>query len=335
MLLSNFEYWHNHKLDRQEQEISKARDDDDYRPDLSLWIYKSAGDLTEDLLGEYGRDNILKSVQVLIDSGFVITRADTKDHFSRTRFFQLVPDTVNQALRNLEIEAVKRDPGIESRKIDSRKSKFSSSKKTRPSTVGNQGFEGLKNDSLPYTEVTSSEGTSSETTSSSAQGSFDMTLTPGDEEDLDPVSMALAKYVVATPAEEKRIVDLARAADETLTVEEIAVAINLSIPGKTPVQHVNYFAAAVPKLISSRRWRMMADELRRETAKQAEFEEQELPVPPEPDAGQIAQHERWLAERCPFCAGTGTVGIQNDRSSCGVCRGSGKKLQVQQESRPA
>lgn len=98
MLLANFEYWHNIKLGQSEQEVNKARDNERYSPNLSLWVYKSADDLTADLLGEYGRNKVLTGVSHLIDLGYVVAKPDSKDRFNRGRYFLLKPDVVNSAL---------------------------------------------------------------------------------------------------------------------------------------------------------------------------------------------------------------------------------------------
>ena len=62
---------------RVEQEIARRRRSN-YKPDLSLWVYKSAPDLMDDLLGEYSWSNILSAVEVLIDLGFLKMRGDAK-----------------------------------------------------------------------------------------------------------------------------------------------------------------------------------------------------------------------------------------------------------------
>jgi hypothetical protein len=262
MLLSDFEYWHNYRLDRVDQEIARARDNDEYKPDLSLWVYKSAPDLIEDLLGEYGRNSILVAVELLLELGFVITRSDPKDSFSRTRFFQFVPDAVNEALRGWESslgkDATATGPAP-SLKTNSRQFESKRSAENKPSGVRKQIDGDTKGDALPYTEITSSEITSS--SSSEPQGSLAMELMPNDDE-ADLVGKALAAFVAASLEEEKRVIELAWAADPTLTAEEVALAVTLSVPAKVVVQHVNYFFSAVPKLIASRRWRMVSEERR-------------------------------------------------------------------------
>lgn len=143
MLLADFEYWHNYKLDLSEEEIARQRDDPTYRADLSLWVYKSTQDLVDDLLGFYRRDTVLKSVKLLEALEFVRTSSDPKNPFNKTRFFLFMPTQVNAALDMLHPGRIKAGQEIHSsRKIDSRQTK-------------NRLSHSRKIDSLPYKETTS------------------------------------------------------------------------------------------------------------------------------------------------------------------------------------
>lgn len=135
VLLSNFEYWHNYKLDRREQEIAHGEDDPNYKPDLSLWVYKSTNDFVTDMLGLYKRDTVLKALKLLESLDFIHIQPDPKNPFNKTRFFMFRPERVNERLEEIH----------SSRKIDSRKTE-------------NRLSPSRKIDSLPYIEITSREG---------------------------------------------------------------------------------------------------------------------------------------------------------------------------------
>lgn len=137
MLLADFEYWHNVKLAGEEEEIRKARDQPGYVPNLSLWVYKSADDLTTDLLGEYGRNKVLGGVALLLTMGFLITRPDNRNNFSKGRWFLLQPDTVNAAL-------ISNGLLLNDRQF-----------KKGPSTVYKGDSTGLKRDHIIRKEITS------------------------------------------------------------------------------------------------------------------------------------------------------------------------------------
>lgn len=98
MLLNHFAYWHDTKLNNISQEIARAQDDTRHKADLSLWTYKSADELQCELLGEYGRNKILAGIQHLVALGFLVSKPDKNNKFSRRRYFQLKPEKVNAAL---------------------------------------------------------------------------------------------------------------------------------------------------------------------------------------------------------------------------------------------
>lgn len=126
MLLANFEFWHNGKLEGMSIEQTRSRDDRKYVSTLTTWVYRNTDDLMTGLLGMYKRNSVLAAITRLVELGFIRTQTDPKNPFSKTRFFELQPSKVNDALDF--------HSGL---KKDSRQSTF------KPS-------QSLKRDSLPY-----------------------------------------------------------------------------------------------------------------------------------------------------------------------------------------
>lgn len=281
MLLANFEYWHNVKLDQSEQEIAKARDNPDYKPDLSLWFYKSSADLEQDLLGCYARKAILKAVTWLIERGYVEWKSDPKNVMSRTRFFQFKPDRVNADLMVR--------PGIpDSPKRDSRQSQKGSSGKAAKegrTTVPKGTLDGPERDFLPYTEITHSEITSSSSFPSEVGNVTD-------EEDLTPLSDAIAEFVVATPGQIGEILRVVRLQNPDLSAADVAVAVPLSVPPNYSVKMWKYFSTALPGVVTSTRY---LQELRRAQNSRAQESAQSDPY----RRDRLGLIERLLAVRNP------------------------------------
>lgn len=240
MLLANFEYWHNFKLDQCEQELALAREDPEYKPDLSLWFYKSAADLQADLFGLFGRKAILDAVTFLIACGFVEAKEDSRNSMNRTRYFRLKPEVINEKVGTF----------TESSKLNSRQFKKApsakSAKKTR-SKVQRNTLDGSAMNSLPYTEITPQRLQSSSSSSSSG-------IPKEEEEDLTPLSERLAQFVVATPAQVKEIFERARDVDPSLNATEIALAASIAVPPGHTVKFWKYFVTAVPNAIQSTRY---------------------------------------------------------------------------------
>lgn len=161
LLLNNFEFWHDIRLKQIEQERLRAATDDEYRPNLDTWIYKSLQDLGADLLDLYKRDKILEGVALIEKLGFVETRSNPRNAYDRTKQFRFLPEPVQQIIN----EFTETEPQLRtSRKPDPRLSR------NRPSTVDKSTLQGRKTDSL-LTENTLSKNTENQRTLSGSSSS--------------------------------------------------------------------------------------------------------------------------------------------------------------------
>ena len=100
-LLSNFEYWNNVRISQIEQERARKRANQDYRENLTFWIYKAGNDLTSDLLGLYGVSKIYKSLEILTRLGFVEDRPNDGPGLNRTHQFLFQQAAVQKAVDSL------------------------------------------------------------------------------------------------------------------------------------------------------------------------------------------------------------------------------------------
>lgn len=104
-LLSVFQYWHEVKLASREQArahnaaASAAGQSPDQ--DESCWVYKSAEELVDDLLGMYKDKSVRAALKKLIDAGFIQQRRNPRFQFDNKPQYLFVVDKVQEGVAKM------------------------------------------------------------------------------------------------------------------------------------------------------------------------------------------------------------------------------------------
>ena len=107
-LINFFVSWHDYKLKKQSQiirenQLAKQQGARDLQ-DTSLIQHHTTEELTKGLIGEYGKNNIAKALQILNKKGFVTTHPNPNPRYKadRTKHFLVHPEVIQAALDRWE-----------------------------------------------------------------------------------------------------------------------------------------------------------------------------------------------------------------------------------------
>lgn len=105
-LLNFFEYWHNIKLEHQGQaakhnQVAEFHGDRGTQ-DTTLWQFHTERDLEEGVVNLYSYKTIRKSLQLIINKGYISTQSNPNPryHFDRTRYILFHPEPLRAFLRD-------------------------------------------------------------------------------------------------------------------------------------------------------------------------------------------------------------------------------------------
>jgi len=105
ILLSQFEHWHNIKLENREQSMltnKKLQESGDKPTQITdLWVWKSGVQAHTELMGQFGENMVSTSVRYLIEKGFLQSRTNPYNTYDQTIQYLFDVDVVQEALDSL------------------------------------------------------------------------------------------------------------------------------------------------------------------------------------------------------------------------------------------